>query len=51
MLISFETIIKKYNMNINVIFHIGVHNCEELDSYNKYGLKIIRLFGLRQILN
>ena len=39
MLISFETIIKKYNMDINVILHIGAHNCEELDYYTKYGLK------------
>ena len=39
MLIPFETIIKKYNMNINGILHIGAHNCEELDSYNNYGLK------------
>lgn len=39
MLIPFESITKKYDMNINGILHIGAHNCEELDSYNKYGLK------------
>ena len=39
MLIPFETIIKKYNMKITGILHIGAHNCEELDAYNKYGLK------------
>jgi len=39
MLIPFEVITKKYNMSINGILHIGAHNCEELDAYQKYGLK------------
>jgi len=39
MLIPFEIITKKYNMVINGILHIGAHNCEELDAYQKYGMK------------
>lgn len=39
MLIPFSKITKKYNMKIHGILHIGAHNCEELGTYNKYGLK------------
>jgi len=38
MLIPFESIAKKYNMKIDGILHIGAHDCEELEVYNKYGL-------------
>jgi len=38
MLIPFETITQKYNMEINGILHIGAHNCEELGAYQEYGL-------------
>lgn len=38
MLLPFDKITEKYNMNINGIVHIGAHKCEELDSYHKYGL-------------
>ena len=39
MLIPFKKITKKYNMKIHGILHIGAHNCEELGTYNEYGLK------------
>jgi FkbM family methyltransferase len=42
MLISFEEINKillSNNININGSFHIGAHECEELQFYNKIGLK------------
>lgn len=39
MLIPFDKITKQYKMKINGILHIGAHNCEELESYNQYGLK------------
>tara|TARA_Y100000389_G_scaffold69001_1_gene65590 strand:- start:42111 stop:42746 length:636 start_codon:yes stop_codon:yes gene_type:complete len=38
MLIPFNEIVKKYNMKINGVLHIGAHNCEELAAYNNYGL-------------
>ena len=42
MLISFEEINKMLllkNININGCFHIGAHDCEELEFYNKLGIK------------
>lgn len=39
MLINFDTLTNKYNMNICGILHIGAHKCEELKRYKKYGLK------------
>ena len=42
MLISFEEIKKillDNNININGSFHIGAHECEELNFYNQLGLK------------
>ena len=39
MLIPFDKITKQYKMKINGILHIGAHNCEELESYNQYGLQ------------
>ena len=33
MLISLDFIVKKYNMNISGILHIGAHKCEELNKY------------------
>lgn len=38
MLIPFEKITEKYDMKINGILHIGGHNCEEINAYNKYGI-------------
>jgi FkbM family methyltransferase len=42
MLISFEEIVKillENNIDIFGSFHIGAHECEEIDFYNKLGLK------------
>jgi len=42
MLIPFEHIYKilqSNNININGSFHVGAHECEELDFYNKLGIK------------
>lgn len=41
MLISFEDITKillSKNININGAFHVGAHECEELDFYNNLSL-------------
>jgi FkbM family methyltransferase len=41
MLISFQeikTILLQMNITVNGSFHIGAHECEELDFYNKLGL-------------
>jgi hypothetical protein len=41
MLISFETIcnyLKRINLNITGILHIGAHDCEELNDYIKHGV-------------
>ena len=38
MLIPFSEITKKYNMKIHGILHIGAHKCEELKTYNNYGI-------------
>jgi FkbM family methyltransferase len=43
MLISFEEIVKillENNIHIFGSFHIGAHECEEIDFYNKLGLKL-----------
>ena len=48
MLINLDIIVKKYNMKITGILHIGAHKCEELNKYKKYGLtndKIIWVEG------
>jgi FkbM family methyltransferase len=42
MLISYDEIInifKKYNIEISHVLHIGAHECEELNFYNKCGIK------------
>jgi len=36
MFISLDDLVKKYNLNITGILHIGAHECEELEAYNKY---------------
>ena len=43
MLISFEEIVKiliENNIRIFGSFHIGAHECEEIEFYNKLGLKL-----------
>lgn len=44
MLISFSEIIKKYNMNVAGIIHIGAHYGEEIGDYIDNGIKDIILF-------
>jgi FkbM family methyltransferase len=36
MLISLHELVKKYNIIFNGILHVGAHECEELNDYNKY---------------
>jgi FkbM family methyltransferase len=36
MLIPLDTIIKKFNMKIKGILHVGAHECEEIIDYDKY---------------
>ena len=38
MLIPFDVIVRKYNMLIHGVLHIGAHRCEELIHYRNYGL-------------
>jgi hypothetical protein len=35
MLIPFDTLIKKYKLRITGILHVGAHECEELNDYEK----------------
>lgn len=44
MLISFSEIVKKYNMNITGIIHIGAHYGEELQDYIDNGINDMILF-------
>jgi FkbM family methyltransferase len=39
MLIDFKYLVKKYNMNIKRILHVGAHFCEERDAYNSCGIQ------------
>jgi len=41
MLIKYENIIKKYNLNVSNILHIGAHKAEEHDTYILNGAKKI----------
>ena len=36
MLIPFDELVKKYNLSINGLLHVGAHECEELNVYEKY---------------
>ena len=36
MLIPLNYLIKKFNLKINGVLHIGAHECEELNDYTKY---------------
>lgn len=36
MLISLHDLVKKYNIIFKGILHVGAHECEELNDYNKY---------------
>jgi len=44
MIISFSDIVKKYNMNINGIIHIGAHYGEEIVDYINEGIQNVILF-------
>jgi FkbM family methyltransferase len=44
MIIKIKDIIKKYNMNISGVIHIGAHYGEEVNSYIEQGVKDIVLF-------
>jgi FkbM family methyltransferase len=36
MLISLHELVQKYNINFKGILHVGAHECEELEDYEKY---------------
>ena len=36
MLISLDELVKKYNIQFRGILHVGAHECEELNEYEKY---------------
>jgi FkbM family methyltransferase len=44
MIIQIEDIIKKYNMNVSGVIHIGAHYGEEVSGYVKVGIENIILF-------
>jgi FkbM family methyltransferase len=44
MIIQIEDIIKKYNMNVSGVIHIGAHYGEEVSGYAKVGIENIILF-------
>lgn len=44
MIIQLQDIVKKYDMNITGVIHIGAHYAEEVPSYVKMGIKDIILF-------
>jgi FkbM family methyltransferase len=44
MILSFDNILSKYNMNISGVIHIGAHYGEEVESYLNQGIKDIVLF-------
>jgi FkbM family methyltransferase len=44
MILEFEDLVKKYNMNISGVIHIGAHYGEEVSNYVNLGIKDIVLF-------
>lgn len=44
MITEFENIIKKYDMNITGVIHVGAHHGEEISTYMKMKIKDIVLF-------
>lgn len=44
MLISFNNIVKKYNMQIKGVLHIGAHHGEEVKDYIDHGIKELVFF-------
>lgn len=44
MLLDFEKLIKKYNMNISGVLHIGAHYGQEYNIYKKANIKNMRFF-------
>lgn len=54
MLIKIDQLIKKYNLKINGILHVGAHLCEELQDYKNVGVNendIIWIEGNVEIYN
>jgi FkbM family methyltransferase len=52
MLIKLITLVNKYKLKINGVFHIGAHHCEERKDYHEQGVtdeKIIWIEGNKQI--
>jgi len=38
MLIPYSQLVKKYNLSVKGILHVGAHDCEELSAYNSCGV-------------
>ena len=38
MLIPYTQLVKKYNLSVKGILHVGAHDCEELSAYNSCGV-------------
>ena len=36
MLITLDSLVEKYNVNFKGVLHVGAHECEELNDYEKY---------------
>jgi FkbM family methyltransferase len=46
MLININELVKKYNLKISGILHIGAHECEELNDYYKIGCDDSNIFWI-----
>lgn len=55
MLVSFEEInqiLKKYNISINSVLHIGAHECEEQIFYNRLGVSnVVWIDAIQEMVN
>lgn len=44
MLITFDKLVANFNLKVEGIFHIGAHDCEEMEAYNKQGIPMEKTY-------
>jgi FkbM family methyltransferase len=44
MLIPFNHLYQQFNLNISGIFHIGAHECEELNAYTQFNINPLQIY-------
>lgn len=49
MLITIQQLIQQFNLQISGILHIGAHECEELNDYNRVGLNNSNIYWIEAI--